>query len=685
MEEILGVCIELTIDNDLAVICGHVVKNDFAALAKDLEYRCALGDEIAANGILLEDPDLCNIVLHRYLGNGAVSVNCELLLLGVGIALGSIGLYQGVGLACLKLGGNSVCFVGRFPLLDEVVALPDLESSAFDLGAAHVGLGDLYYEVGIYHLYLCNSAVCVYSELNVLCGVAASRSLDLVEIVLLACYQHAVEFLDSCAGGKCCVCYRTLVLVKDLELRACQQAAVVQLGDSYLGNVVLHYYLAVDILAVNLYGAVLFNCESDILSVSVAVRCACLGEGVGLASRQLVADVVRLAFNGIPLVNGVALAVGNYDVCAADLVVARDIGLGDLNIQRLILHYYLAVYVCAVNLNGAVLLNCEGDILGVSVALRCACLGEGVGLASRQLVADVVRLAFNGIPLVNGVALTVLNYDVCAADLVVASDVGLRDLNIQRLILHYYLAVDILAVYLDGAVLLNCEGDILGVSVALRCACLGEGVGLACLKLVADVVRLAFNGIPLVNSVALTVLNYDVCAADLVGACDIGLGDLNVQRLVLHYYLAVYVCAVNLNGAVLLNCEGDILGVSVALRCACLGEGVGLACLKLVADVVRLAFNGIPLVNSVALTVLNYDVCAADLVGACDIGLGDLNVQRLILHYYNAVVVQSSARNCAVVVNREGDILGVSVACGRACLGEGVGLACNQLAACDGV
>ena len=377
------------------------------------------------------------------------------------------------------------------------------------------------------------------------------------------------------------------------------------------------------------------------------------------------------------------MAVGNFDVCAADLLGAGDIGLGNGNAQSLVLHNDGVVIAIvgncgsAENFYCAVLFELEGYLGSCRIALGSGLLVEDVGLAYLEILSacacvgglvDNEALSFNRIPLVNYSACDVLDLDVCAADLVAGLKVLLGERCRKGLVLHCYLAVYVCAVNLNGTVLLYCEGDILGISVAVGCACLGKGVGLVSLQLAADVVRLSFNGIPLVNSVALTVLNYDVCAADLVGACDIGLGDLNVQRLILHNNDAVNVVAVYCNGAVELDGELDILGVSVACRCAFLVEGVYLACLELAAvDVVGLSFYGIPLVNSVALAVGDNNVCAADLVSACDVGLGDGNAQSLVLHL-----------DLNLVSEGEGLRLGISVAVGCAYLNERVLLALNK-------
>ena len=366
--------------------------------------------------------------------------------------------------------------------------------------------------------------------------------------------------------------------------------------------------------AAGLDGAVLVDAELGIARDGVAVG------GHGLAQDVLHAglkayDLVRLV-GGRPAREFLLLAAGvgveNLDGGPGELVVVlvRHVGLGHLDGGHGVVDQQHGLAAGggdgrALGLHRAVRVDLEGGVGRDLVALGRSLFVQRVFHACGKAL-DHVRLG-GGYPLellglvasleLHDLAVPVQNLDGGTRELLVVGHVMLGDAHLGDGVLHENHAVlGNRGARLDGAVGLDGEGHVGGDGIA----CGGHGFAQRVLDArgeADDLARSAFLGDPLqrlavqLHDLELVSLalghDLDVRAGDLVvvRVGDVGLGDLDLGLRVLHQQHGIAIPvgggrALGAHVALLVHGEGRVGGHGVAVGSDLLAQGVGLADLE---------------------------------------------------------------------------------------------------------
>ena len=261
-------------------------------------------------------------------------------------------------------------------------------------------------------------------------------------------------------------CFNNLaILVQNLE--GCSRnffaASYRLLADGYLGHIVLHDNLTIDILAVDGDLTSLVNRKGDVFCIRITIRCVFFMQGIGCICVQNTLQNISI-LRGNPLCNLFAVFIQNLEGCPFYFCRSGDILLADGNFCCRILHD-----------NGcdfALFIHSEFDIFGISIAIRCTFFVERVSLAGNQLFVDFVRLV-GGSPFFDDLTGFILDLKLCSRNFLVASNVLLADGYLGGIIFHHDNAASIhifavFVLYCNLAVLVNGKGHGFCQYIAVR-------------------------------------------------------------------------------------------------------------------------------------------------------------------------------------------------------------------------
>ena len=435
----------------------------------------------ATGEILLADGYLCNVILHdnctidilAVYGNRAILFYRKGNVFCISVAFRCIFFMQRVGFACNQLACKFMRLVARRPCFNNLAILvQNLEGCSRNFFATgEILLADGYLCNVILHdnctidilAVYGNRAILFYRKGNVFCISVAFRCIFFMQRVGFACNQLACKFMRLVARRPC---FNNLaILVQNLE--GCSRnffaASYRLLADGYLGHIVLHDNLTIDILAVDGDLTSLVNRKGDVFCIRITIRCVFFVQGIGCICVQNTLQNISI-LRGNPLCNLFAVFIQNLEGCPFYFCRSGDILLADGNFCCRILHD-----------NGcdfALFIHSEFDIFGISIAIRCTFFVERVSLASNQLFVDFVRLV-GGSPFFDNLTGFILDLKLCSRNFLVASNVLLADGYLGGVILHDNDAasIHIFAVFVlhcNLAVLVNGKGHGFCQYIAVR-------------------------------------------------------------------------------------------------------------------------------------------------------------------------------------------------------------------------
>ena len=419
------------------------------------------------------------------------------------------------------------------------------------------------------------------------------------------------------------------------------------LADGYLGHIVLHDNLTVDIFAV--YGnlTALFYGEGDFFRIAIAIRCIGFLQNVSFPCGQLFLYGMRL-IGGDPFLYNLAILVQNLEGCTRNFFATGEILLADGYLCNVILHDNCTVDILAIYGNRAILFYCKGNVFCISVAFRCIFFMQCVGFACNQFACKFVRL-IAGSPCFYNLAILIQNLEGCTRNFFAAGYRLLADGYLGHIVLHDNLTIDILAVDSNLAGLVNGKGDVFCIRITIWCVFFVQGIG--CISVQNTLQNISvLGGDPLCNLFAVFVQNREGCPFYFCRSGDILLADGNFCCRILHDN--------SCNFALFIHSEFDIFGICIAIRCIFFVEGVSLASNQLFVDFVRLV-GGSPFFDDLTGFILDLKLCSRNFLVASNVLLADGYLGGIIFHHDNAASIYIFAVfvlycNLAVLVNGKG-------------------------------
>ena len=332
------------------------------------------------------------------------------------------------------------------------------------------------------------------------------------------------------------------------------------LADGYLGHIVLHDNLTVDIFAV--YGnlTALFYGEGDFFRIAIAIRCIGFLQNVSFPCGQLFLYGMRL-IGGDPFLYNLAILVQNLEGCTRNFFAASYRLLADGYLGHIVLHDNLTVDILAVDGNLAGLVNGKGDVFCIRITIWCVFFVQGIGCISVQNTLQNISV-LGGDPLCNLFAVFVQNREGCPFYFCRSGDILLADGNFCCRILHDNSC--------NFALFIHSKFNIFGICIAIRCIFFVEGVSLASNQLFVDFVRLV-GGSPFFDDLTGFILDLKLCSRNFLVASNVLLADGYLGGIIFHhdnaasiYIFAVFVLYCNL--AVLVNGKGHGFCQYIAVR-----------------------------------------------------------------------------------------------------------------------
>ena len=356
-----------------------------------------------------------------------------------------------------------------------------------------------------------NRAVLFYCKGDVFCISVTFRCIFFMQRVGFACNQFACKFMWLVAGSPC---FNNLaILVQNLEgcTRNFFTARYRLLADGYLGHIILHDNLTVNILAVDSNLAGLVNGKGDVFCIRITIRCVFFVQGIGCICVQNTLQNISV-LRGNPLCNLFAVFIQNLEGCPFNFCRSGDILLADGNFCCRILHDNRCDF--------ALFIHSEFDIFGISIAIRCTFFVERVSLAGNQLFVDFVRLV-GGSPFFDDLTGFILDLKLCSRNFLVASNVLFADGYLSGVILHDNDAASIhifavFVLYCHLAVLVNGKGHGFCQYIAVRsgffCQSVSASIQLNQLR--------CLTGYPRCNGLASCISNLEFCTFQFIRAVD---------------------------------------------------------------------------------------------------------------------------------------------------------------------
>ena len=606
-----------------------------AILIQNLE-RCTR-DLLRTSQILLADGNLCGIILHCNHAASIVTIysNLACFVYGKGngfcngIAVRSGFFYQGVS-ASIQL--NLFRCATRYPFCNGLAScIGNLEACTFQFfRAVDCLLADGNFAFGcVTHRHFCQTAVLVYCECNCFCNLITIWSGHFYQFILAASNQLAVDDMSFCAGcpsidfgfsgfAQCVFGYIVQFQFCPFQFIRTSQGL---LADGYLGHIVLHDNLTIDIFAV--YGnlTALFYGKGDFFRIAIAIRCIGFLQDVGFSCGQLFLYGMRL-IGGSPFFYNLAILIQNLEGCTRNFFATGEILLADGYLCNVILHDNCTIDILAVYGNRAILFYRKGNVFCISVAFRCIFFMQRVGFACNQLACKFVRLVARS-PCFNNLAILIQNLEGCSRNFFAAGYRLLADGYLGHVILHDNLTVDILAVDSNLTGLVNGKGNVFCIRITIRCVFFVQGIG--CIGVQDTLQNInVLTGDPLCNLFAVFVQNRKGCPFYFCRSGDILLADGNFCCRILHDNSCDF--------ALFIHSEFDIFGISIAIRCTFFVEGVSLASNQLFVDLMRLVGRS-PFFDDLTGFILNLKLCSRNFLVASNVLLTDGYLGGVILHH----------------------------------------------------
>ena len=221
---------------------------------------------------------------------------------------------------------------------------------------------------------------------------------------------------------------------------------------------------------------------------------------------------------GFPLGNGVAAAIGDFQLDTGQLTAVRHVSLRDFDLSKVVFHLH------ALNIPGGTNLKCNA--LGADVALLGGGhrLGQGVR-AHRDALHIVGRAVRN--PFGNRLAVCVRDFQLCTTYFLASGNVGLGNLHFRVVVLHENV--------LDLAVILDRElnGSSRHIPGAIWHKGFFQSICLAGNQHSLNVVR-CVRRYPLIHNLAVRIQNTECGAGNFLMGRDIGFADFYTGRCIQH-------------------------------------------------------------------------------------------------------------------------------------------------------